>query len=357
MALDPPYGERDAGGMAARLDATPEQIEDAVARYQAGPWSLPSRFPSMLAVGAMGGSAISGDLTFGLYSDQLPRPLLVVRDYRWPAFVTREAFALLCSYSGNTEETLGLYAEARKREVPRAVISSGGALAVACGRDGVPCHKLPGGSPPRAALFTIWVPLTALVHALQWCDDPMPAWRDAAARLRALRDRIGTHVPEEGNPAKRLARRLAGRMLFLFSATERTAPVAARMRQQLHENAKVLAHSAPVPEFNHNEIVGWERPGALHRGASVLLLRDAEDSVPVARRLDLTAEYAERQGAEVHVLESPPGGRLARLAAQVAFGDYLSLYLALAQGVDPTPIASIDEFKRRLAEAGTQRGT
>jgi glucose/mannose-6-phosphate isomerase len=103
-----------------------------------------------------------------------------------------------------------------------------------------------------------------------------------------------------------------------------------------------------LPEHNHNEIVGWERPGAFHRGASVLMLRDPEDAPEVVRRLDIAAEYAARQGAEVLELPVVEGGRLARLTALVAFGDYLSLYLALASGVDPTPIASIDEFKRRL---------
>jgi glucose/mannose-6-phosphate isomerase len=44
-------------------------------------------------------------------------------------------------------------------------------------------------------------------------------------------------------------------------------------------------------------------------------------------------------------------GRLARLASLVQFGDYLSLYLALMNGVDPTSIASIDDFKRRLAQS------
>jgi glucose/mannose-6-phosphate isomerase len=131
--------------------------------------------------------------------------------------------------------------------------------------------------------------------------------------------------------------------------------VATRLRQQLNENAKMLGHSATVPELNHNEIVGWEVPGDAWRDTAVLVLRDHEDRPEVARRLELTGEYAARQGAEVHVIPSPDGRRLARMAAQTQFADYLSLYLAVARGVDPTPIASIDEFKRRLAESAAAR--
>jgi glucose/mannose-6-phosphate isomerase len=361
--LDPPYDALDPGGMAARIDGIPEQIEGALALVGASPWpgmawakDRSRQGPALLALGGMGGSGIAADLTAGLNSDRASRPVLVVRDYRWPAWLTAEALAVLCSYSGNTEETLALYREAGERRVARAAITTGGALAEACERDQVPWLKIPAGIPPRAALFWSWVPLTALVHSLGWSEDPKPAWGEAVAKLRDLKARLGTAVPEATNPAKQLARRIAGRPIYIYSGTERIAAVATRFRQQLHENGKLLAHTGVVPELNHNEIVGWERPEAFHREVVLLVLRDAEDAPEVSTRLALTADYARRQGAEVHWLEPYPGGRLARLAQQILFGDYLSLYLALVRGVDPTPVASIDEFKRRLSEAGAQHG-
>ena len=350
-SLEPPYGARDSSGMAARIVSQPEQIEEALARVVEHPWQLPGGRPSLLAVGALGGSAIAADLVAGLEHDRLPRPLLTVRDYHWPACVTREALALLCSYSGATEETLALYQEAGERGVPRAAITTGGMLAAWCARDHVPCAFLPGGSPPRAALFSSWVTVTALLRALEWVDDPAPAWREAAALLRVRNALLGPATPEADNPAKRLARSLAGRSVFIYAGAERVGAVATRVRQQLNENAKMLGHSALVPELNHNEIVGWERVGAAAKSSVVLLLRDAEDSAATRTRLALTGEYAARQGAAVYEVDSSGEGRLSRLASLVQFGDYLSLYLALANGVDPTPIASIDEFKRRLADA------
>jgi len=104
-----------------------------------------------------------------------------------------------------------------------------------------------------------------------------------------------------------------------------------------------------VPELNHNEIVGWEKSGPMSREPAVLLLRDREESPEVTRRLDLTGEMARSMGADVHEWHSVGEGRLARIASLVQFGDYLSFYLALLNGVDPTPVTSIDEFKRRLS--------
>ncbi len=348
--LEPPYGIRDPGGMCARIVGQPEQIEEALAGVAAAPWRLPTGAPALLAVGAMGGSAIAAELTEGLYRDRLTRPLLIVRDYRWPACVTPGALALLSSYSGETEETLALYREAGERGVPRVALTTGGTLAAWCERDGVPWLRLPGGAPPRAALFASWVRVTALLHALGWVADPAPEWAEAARALRERSRVIGPDVPERDNPAKRLALALADRRVFLYAGAERVGPVATRFRQQLNENAKMLGHSATVPELNHNEIVGWQRGDGVH-GAAVVLLRDAEDSPATRTRLTLTGEYAGRQGATVHEVGSVGEGRLARLAALVQFGDHLSLYLALVNGVDPTSIPGIDEFKRRLAES------
>ena len=123
---------------------------------------------------------------------RLPLPLEVVRDYRWPGWVGADALTLLSSYSGDTEETLALY-----RDAARARGDAGGAhrpaarSARCCARDGVFVHPLPPGSPPRAALFSSWVALTGLLHALGWIADPAPGWREAAAGLAARAAELG----------------------------------------------------------------------------------------------------------------------------------------------------------------------
>jgi glucose/mannose-6-phosphate isomerase len=337
------------------VEALPEHIEESLARVAAAPWLPPAREPSLLALGGMGGSAIAGELTAAAFADALPRPFLVVRDYRWPACVGRDSLAILSSYSGNTEETLALAGEAAARGVPVAALSSDGALAERAQRAGWPLHRLPGGMPPRAALFHAWVPLTTFVAALGWTADPVPAWREAVAVLKQRRRESGVAAPEASNPAKQLARAVAGQPLFLYTAAGPLAAVAVRWRQQLNENAKVLAHSAVVPEQNHNEIVGWQVASKVTRAVAVLVLRDGGDSAEATARLDLAAEYAARQGAAVHEIRSHGESLLARLASLVQFGDSLSLYLALLGGADPSDIASIDEFKRRLAERASAR--
>jgi glucose/mannose-6-phosphate isomerase len=353
IALEPPFVV-DRGGMTARIDGIPEQIVEQLARLERFDWRLGAE-PDLLAIGGLGGSAIAGELTAALLADRAPRPVLVCRDYGWPAAVRPGALALVCSYSGGTEETLALYREAVARGVSRVALTTGGTLGAWCTRDGIPAAPLPGGSPPRAALYASWVTVTHLAGALGWMDDPPAEWRHAVTLLEERRRLIGSANPERDNPAKTLARRLAGKRVIIYSGAERMGAVATRLRQQINENAKMLGHSATAPELNHNEIVGWEVPGDAWRDTAVLVLRDREDRPEVAQRLVLTGEYAARQGADVEIIEAPDGPRLARMAAQTQFADYLSLYLAVARGVDPTPIASIDEFKRRLADSAAAR--
>jgi glucose/mannose-6-phosphate isomerase len=338
--------------MAARIGGVPRQIEDALARAAGEPWRLPGADPDLLAVGGLGGSAIAADLTVGMYADRLPRPLLVVREYRWPACVTRRSLAVLSSCSGDTEETLALYRDAGERGIPRVALTRGGALAAWARRDAVHVQPLGGEGPPRAALFTGWLPLTGLLHQLGWTEDPAPAWREAAEVVRQQDLALAPAAAPALNPAKQMALALHGRLVFIYSGSERLGAVGLRWRQQLNENAKLLGHSAVVPELNHNEIVGWERPGPVHDRAAVVLLRDTEDSPEVEARLTLTADFAMRRGATVHEVKGRGGDRLARLTSLIHFGDYVSFYLALLGGADPTPIASIDEFKRRLSAPG-----
>jgi glucose/mannose-6-phosphate isomerase len=353
VTLEPPFDAVDRSGMAARIEAIPDQIDQQLARLREFRWQVPAA-PEWLAVGAMGGSAIAAELSAGLYDDRLPRPMVRVRDSVWPAFVRTGGVALLSSYSGGTEETLELYRDAGERHVHRVVMTTGGTLGEWAARDRVSAAPLPSGSPPRAALFAGWVTVTHLLDALGWIESPSAAWAQASAAIRTLQGSIGIAVPEDANPAKQLARGLLGKRVMIYGAERRTGALATRMRQQLNENAKLLGHSAVVPELNHNEIVGWEAPGDEWKGTAVVVWEDAEDAPDVAARLALTAEFAADRGATVHRLATPAGARLTRLAGAVAFIDSVSLYLAVLRGVDPTPIASIDEFKRRLAARAAQ---
>ncbi len=351
VSLEPPYGERDPRGMSALIEALPDHIDQALELAVRSPWTPPNREPDLLAYGGMGGSGIAGELTAAMIADEAPRPFLVVRDYAWPACVTTRSLAVLSSNSGDTEETMALARQAEHRRVPAMALCSGGALAEHARRLSLPLHGMPSGMPPRAALFHGWVPVTLVPHVLGWCSDPVPAWREASSLLRDRLARLALAVPTASNPAKQLAHALDGKRLHVYTGPGMMAAMGVRWRQQLNENAKVLAHSAAVPELDHNEIVGWQGAEPGRGELAIVVLRDREDSAETRLRLDVTLEYATRQGATVHTVESEGESRIARLASLAQTADFVSLHLALLGQVDPTDITSIELLKRRLAES------
>ena len=128
--------------------------------------------------------------------------------------------------------------------------------------------------------------------------------------------------------------------------------MALRWRQQLNENAKMLAHHAVFPEQNHNEVVGWEQPAELLSRAAVVVLRDRDDHPRVKHRLDLAVPLAAEAGATVHTVESRGESLLQRLCWLVVVGDWVSLYSSFLNQVDPTPVTKIDGLKSRLERIG-----
>lgn len=347
---------RDPQDMAGLIAAWPEQIRTQRKALAERGWPGDLVPPRLLAVGGMGGSAIAADLVFALAADRLPFPVLTVRDYAWPASVGPGALVLLSSYSGNTEETLALYEEAGRRGVARLALTTGGRLAELSKRDRVPLVRLPTGLPPRAALGYSVVSLCLLLEALGDPGEGEDAWVEALAALEEMNRRLSPGRPEAENPAKRLARAVAGRAVCVVASAGFPAACARRLKGQINENAKTPAFDQPVPEMNHNEIVGWQALADLHPRFAAVLLRDREERPAVARRLDVTRDLLEEEGIATHRIDSNGRSRLTRLLSLVVFGDWLSLYLAVLAGVDPTPIEKIDRLKRALAEPPKEPG-
>jgi glucose/mannose-6-phosphate isomerase len=345
------YDSLDPNSMKSLLESLPEQIRDAAksAREAAIPVSREIR---TLVITGLGGSAIGGDLIRSIAGPRLKVPLIVNRDYELPKFADPTSFVVACSYSGNTEETLSAYQEARRVGACILCITSGGQLGAAAKRDLVPVLSLPAGLPPRAALGYSLITLLFALQSVGIIPDMTESANEAAALLSKLKLRYGTRNPEAVNPAKSLARSLWGKVIAIYGSSGIMDTVAYRWRTQIAENAKNLAFHHALPEMNHNELVGWLHPEETLRRVGVVFLRDRGDHPQVQRRFDLSRELIEKKAGVVHEAWSEGRSLLARVMSLVYIGDFVSLYLAYLNGSDPTPVKVIDYFKTRLSSAG-----
>jgi glucose/mannose-6-phosphate isomerase len=296
----------------------------------------------------LGGSAAGGDFAKVLFDIEGRVPMSVNRDYALPAWVGPDTLVLATSYSGNTEETLAAFADATGKGARIIVVTSGGELAALARARGVPVVAIPGGQPPRTALGFMLVPV--LVAASRLGLLPAQDVRGAAQHMdRGLRAWV-TDVPASQNPAKRLAASLHGALGVLYGLGSWPGVVAHRWKGQLNENAKQHVFAHVLPEMNHNEILGWEGAGRVGVARWVVLMLEDEDPGPrLAIRADATLDLIR---TVAHVERVPAGGPtlLARMLSLALLGDFVSLYLAALNTVDPHAIRSIDAIKQRLGD-------
>jgi glucose/mannose-6-phosphate isomerase len=339
----------DPGNMYGMIAAMPDHLEEGMAVGRAVDLQRleEETFHSVLVAG-MGGSAIAGDIARSYLLDQLDISLGVCRHYRIPEFVNRRTLVIASSYSGNTEETLSAYDHALDRGAKLIAIATGGRLAEKAKADDVPLIKIKGGLQPRAALGYSLAPLLVILSRLGLCADQCPEIEDTAAALRRW---AKMYAPESAdNPALKLARDIHGTIPIIYAGYDRFDAVAYRFKCQINENAETPAFANAFPELNHNEIVGYQKLDGLDKKFTVVILKDNLDHKRIKARMEIMAQYLRDKGVGVTTLDSRPGSDLARIFYFIQLGDFTSYYLALLNGLDPTPVKAIDYLKDKLSK-------
>ncbi len=337
----------DRGGMLGRAAALPGQCAEG---WEWGlNWRVPSGFSSagQILVLGMGGSAIGADLAAGIAGDRLKKPVLVNRTYDLPAWVNRNTLVLVCSYSGNTEETLSAAGQAARRGARIAVITSGGRLAGWARRRGFPLLRIPQGLPPRSAVGTMtFVPLGLMVR-LGWIPrSALPVERACRGLNRFIRSSLGPEARTAANPAKKLAMKLVNRLPVLYGAAGGWEGIAYRWRTQLEENSKTLAFHHIYPEATHNEISGWVQPKGMMKNTTALFLTDPAMHPRILRRMEFGRRVVLGEGAQAEKVSVPGPTVLERMLRMIALGDFVSVYLGVLYRIDPTPVVRVEALKK-----------
>ncbi|MCM8801356.1 MAG: bifunctional phosphoglucose/phosphomannose isomerase [Candidatus Omnitrophica bacterium] len=300
----------------------------------------------------MGGSAGGADLIKSYLYFESKIPMIVLREYDLPNYVDSSTLVFVCSYSGDTEETVSAYQQAKDKDARIIIISSGGRLKEFAIKEDINFVEIPKGMPPRCAFgFLSIIPL-GLLSRLNIIKDIEPEIDKMIALLEGLRDRyLNPRIAFKENIAKQLAKRLCNRLPFIYSSSIHFDVVATRFRAQLNENAKSLASSQLFPEMNHNEIMGWQNPKRLFKHFIVLMLRDRFMHPRVKLRMDITKEILDKEGIETIELWSQGDDLLSRILSLIYICDFVSFYLAILYGVDPTPVDRITYLKNKLAKS------
>jgi len=342
----PAFSAVDASGMFGHIERLGAELEIAWAAHGTSP--IAGLSPSSLTLAGMGGSASAADYFTALVSRTAAVPISVVRDYRLPGHVGPGSLLAAVSYSGTTEEALACHSEALERGASTFAVTSGGDLAALARSHGQPLCKIGYVAPPRAALAHMLAPLLGLApltRATAFTTDDIGA---AASAHRALvENALGRTIPTAANAAKQAALAIGPDTVPVIFAAEHLTAAAQRGKNQFAENAKTLAVFEEVPESTHNTVVSLE---ATSGARQVALAFDSPLLGPGnRRRIEITARLYEERGFPFHRFTLSGRSLLADLWEATAVTDFVSCYLAVLRGIDPTPTPNLTRVRTQAA--------
>jgi len=341
------FSELDSQNMLAEIKSLPEQLGTA--------WQEASEFPleehrniQQVIVAGMGGSAIGADLVKSYIAPLSKVSLQVHRDYDLPAWADGpETLVIASSHSGNTEETRSAMEAALMRGCRLLAVTTGGKIAELAGQQDVNLWTFNHHGQPRAAVGYSFALLLNAFYRLNFILDPGDEIQDAVKEMEKQRALLAPQLPDHQNPAKRLAGQLIDRWVSVFGA-DLLAPVARRWKGQISEIAKAWGQFEDLPEADHNTLAGVVNPEEVLTKTIALFLKSSYNHPRNQRRIDLTKMNMMLEGISTDLIDASGSSRLAQMWTLIQFGDYTAYYLAMAYGVDPTPVAAIENLKKEL---------
>jgi glucose/mannose-6-phosphate isomerase len=337
----------DPENMLTKIEGLPDQLQTAWQLGQGMP--LPKRTGiERVVIAGMGGSAIGADLLASAVSSSCRVPVFVHRDYGLPAWARGpETLWIGSSHSGNTEETLDSLEMAAQNRCRTIALCTGGELARRAAQYGTPLWQFEHSGPPRAAVGFSFGLLLAAFARLELVPSPKKEVADAIASMQQQQQALLPQVSSSQNPSKRLAGELVGRWVTVFAAGPLSS-VARRWKTQINELAKAGASFEALPEADHNTLAGTLHPPEAKARTMAIFLRAPSDHPRYRLRLELTQQGFMQKGLSTQSHGAQGATALAHLWTVLSFGDFTAYYLAMAYGVDPTPIAALEELKAEM---------
>jgi len=302
-----------------------------------------------IVISGMGGSAIGGDLIRSLFNEECPVPIVINRDYKVPHFVDDSTLFIAVSYSGNTEETISAFENALEKKAKIISISCGGKLQELSKKAGTLHFTVEKkGLQPRCAFGYLFVPMIYFLSKTGLITDQSQNLEESAEIINHAVTKLSPDVSTEKNKAKQLAITLYDKLPVIYAPQRYFDVIAMRWKGQINENSKMMAFHNAIPEMNHNEIVGWGSPIDISQKCVLIILTHKNESPKIRKRIDVTKSLITKEGTQVIEIQAEGESILAKALYLIYLGDFVSYYLAMLNGVDPTPIERIQILKSML---------
>ncbi len=300
-----------------------------------------------IVVAGMGGSALAALVIKTWLKAELSKPFEVVRNYDLPNYVNTNTLVIASSYSGNTEETVSCLDQANQKGAQVAIIASSGKLIEVANNSQIAHVSLPTGIQPRmGVIYNLRALVAILVNFGIVQPDKLYEIASTSDWLKNECSKWAVEVPASSNYAKQLAIQAVGKSAIFYGGTI-TAPIAYKWKISWNENAKNLAFWNELPEFNHNEFIGWTSH-PVEKPFIIFDLMSNLEHPQTTKRFEVSDRLLSGMRPKSTVINMAGQTMIQQLLWGSILADYVSIYLAILNGINPTPVQLIEKLKQEL---------
>ncbi len=326
----------DKHGMYAVYDKWPQLASDS---YRGNRDKIDYKNIDHIVFAGMGGSGAIGDI-FSAILSKTNTHVSLVKGYTLPKTVDSRTLVITISVSGNTAETLSVLNSAKNLDCKLVAFASGGKMEKFCKKHNIHFENIKTIHSPRSSFINYVYSILCTLNSVVPINK-----RDVSESIKGL-TKISTQINSsnltKNNPALSLAEWITGIPLVYYPWGLQAAAI--RFKSSLQENAKSHIMIEDVIEASHNGIVSWEKPS----NVSPILLQGKDDFVKTKERWKILKEYFVKNAIDYKEIISIDGSILTKLVCLIYLLDYASIYYAILNQIDPTPVKSIDFIKYRL---------
>ena len=283
----------------------------------------------------LGGSHLAADILLAVRPDL---DIMIHRDYGLPAGDLSDRLIIASSYSGNTEEVIDAFKQAKARRLPLAVVAVGGQLIDLARQNKVAYVQMPDtGIQPRSALGFSFLALLKLMNQSKLFQESQSLARFLKpAKLQSA--------------GKSLARQFKGQVPVIY-ASSRNFAVAYNWKIKLNETGKIPAFYNLLSELNHNEMTGFDVKPVSHRLSDTfhfVFLQDVQDQSRILKRFRALKKQYKKRGLPVEVVKLTGKNRLEKIFSSLILADWFAFYTAEQYGLESEQVPMVEEFKRLI---------
>ncbi len=294
-----------------------------------------------IVLSGMGGSAISGNVVADYCLQRLDKPVVSIMNASLPSWVNEKTLVIISSYSGNTLETLESYKQSLSIGCKRVIITSGGILKKLAKKNNDPAIILPDNLHPRHSIGYMIGYIFGVIRAASSLALPSDII-ESIDHLRIYRDEL---EDKEKGPAMDLAKQYVGHIPVICSYSD-IQSIIFRWKTQFNENSKYIAFCTTLSEFVYSDLKGWinnKRPNY-----ALTIIVDDDDSINNDVYAHKLIKYLNDHSVKYSLITLNGHTPMENMLRALMLGDYISMYVAELQEIDPSGVPPITLLKNKL---------